>query len=302
MSYEEDIYSFLKSGQVRVHREDISHLSERAINFTNDTSIHADALITATGFSAKPTLLFTPTATHSDLGIPSTSLSPDQHNFWDKLNERADQTIRENFPRLLIGPHKSPSSDMPLTTAHPYSPTLYPELDYTPFRLYRAIAPPGLTRNRDNTLVFISMFSNLANTARCELQCLWAYAYLNDRLAIDKEKVYDEAALTNRYVRHRAPYGHGRFFPDLVFDQLPYFDTLLQDLGLRYWRKGWLGAEVFSAYTAKDYAGCVGEWLAKNANDGAPPKEVPVPAVVAEDRYADGDERRPLLAGDGGKL
>lgn len=143
------------------------------------------------------------------------------------------------------------------------------------------------------------MFSNLANTPRCEIQCLWAYAYLNDRLNVDADTVFDEAALTNRYVRHRAPYGHGRFFPDLVFDQLPYFDTLLQDLGLKYWRKGWWGAEVFGAYTARDYRGCVGEWLAMN-KDVTAKKELEVAAV---DGDSDGDdERRPLLGdGDGSR-
>jgi hypothetical protein len=268
LSYEKDIYDFLKSGQVRVHREDISHLSERTINFTNGNSIHADALITATGFSAKPTLQFVPGTSHSELGIPSTSLTQEQHKFWDDLNEQADLTISKSFPRLLVGPHKSPSSNIPLSVK-PYDPNLYPELNYTPFRLYRAIAPPGLTKEGDNSLVFISMFSNLANTARCEIQCLWAYAYLNDKLEIDKSKVFEEAALTNRYVRHRAPYGHGRFFPDLVFDQLPYLDTLLQDLKLRYWRKGNLFSEIFAPYMAVDYKNIAQEWLGKNSTKTA---------------------------------
>lgn len=263
MSYEKHIYDFLKSGQVRVHRQDISHLSERTVNFSNGDSIHADALITATGFSGKPTLQFVPESTHSELGIPSRSLTQEQHDFWDRLNQQADATISKNFPRLLVGPHKSPSSNVPLSVK-PYDPKLYPELDYTPFRLYRAIAPPGLTQEGDNSLVFISMFSNLANTARCEIQCLWAYAYLNDKIDLDKSTVFEEAALTNRYVRHRAPYGHGRFIPDLVFDQLPYFDTLLNDLKLRFWRKGNVFSEVFAPYTAADYKSIIQEWLGKN--------------------------------------
>lgn len=183
------------------------------------------------------------------------------------MNEEADATIAKSFPRLVAGPFKSPSSNIP----HPkqiYDPKLYPELTYTPFRLYRAVAPPGLTKEGDNSLVFISMFSNLANTPRCEIQCLWAYAYLNDKLEIDKSKVFEQTALLNRYVRHRAPYGHGRFFPDLVFDQLPYMDSLLQDLKLRYWRKGNLFAEIFAPYTAVDYSGITQEWL--QANGGEP--------------------------------
>ena len=70
----------------------------------------------------------------------------------------------------------------------------------------------------------------------------------------------------SRYAKHRAPYGHGRFFPDLVFDQVPYFDMLMRDLGLRTWRKkGWgkWCKELFGAYRQEEYRGVVGEWLSK---------------------------------------
>jgi hypothetical protein len=250
----------IKTGQVRVHRQDISHLSSHAINFKSGSSVSADALITATGFSAKPTLKFLPEDTHSDLGIPSTNYTSAQHQQWQALNEQADLKIGESFPRLLAGPFRGPTSNIP----QPFHPGMDAETSYTPFRLYRAVAPPGLTKAGDHSLAFVSMFSNLANTPRCELQCLWAYAYLNNSLAInpDPNTVFEESALLAQYARHRAPYGHGRFFPDLVFDQLPYMDSLLQDLGLRYWRKSNLFMEMFSPYLAKDYRGLVREWIA----------------------------------------
>ncbi|RVX70909.1 hypothetical protein B0A52_06066 [Exophiala mesophila] len=263
LSYDQDFYGLLKSGQVRVHREDISHLSEGQINLLNGQALNVDVLVTATGFSAKPTLQFTPTSSHADLGVPSTSFTQEQHEFWSALHKAADAQIAASFPRLLIGPHLSPSSNTP-QPVRPYDPSLYPELNYTPFQLYRGIAPPGPTSRGDNSLVFISMFSNLANTSRCELQCLWAYAYLNDKLDIDRSSVFEDTALMSRYVRHRAPYGHGRFIPDLVFDQLPYMDTLLQDLKLRYWRKSNVFAEIFAPYTSTDYKGVVKEWALAN--------------------------------------
>lgn len=252
----------IKNGQVRVHREDILDLSKGRINFASGSAVQVDALVTATGFSAKPTLQFTPATSHSDLGIPSTSYTPAQTEFWQSLNAKADATIGERFPRLVAGPFTSPRSQV----VQPFNPGLDPETNYTPFRLYRGVAPPGPTQRGDRSLVFISMFSNLANTPRCELQCLWAYAYLNHRLdhdAIDPATVFDDAALLSRYARHRAPYGHGRFFPDIVFDQVPYFDHLLQDLGLKYWRKPNFFAELFAAYQGKDYNGVVQEWLNK---------------------------------------
>ncbi|KIV82522.1 hypothetical protein PV11_04625 [Exophiala sideris] len=278
-NFEKDIYEMVQMGQVRVHREDISSLSTGHIHFASGGGVDASALITATGFSAKPTLAFTKEETHSDLGVPSTSLTPTQQAFWNALNERADLKIGQAFPRLLSGPHLSATSSV----VKSYTATLDPELNYSPFRLYRAIAPPGLTARGDHSLVFISMFSNLANTPRCELQCLWAYAYLNDKLAINPRAVFEETALMTRYAKFRAPFGHGRFFPDLVFDQVPYFDTLLQDLGLKFWRKPNIFAELFGAYRSTDYKGVVQEWLRAN---------------VALD--SNSGEKEPLLNANGG--
>ncbi len=261
-AYEKDIYEMLKTGQVRVHREDIDSLSAHTITFKSKLSISVDALITATGFSAKPTLTFLPETTHSDLGIPSSTYTPAQHQYWSALNAQADITIGDSFPRLLAGPFRSPTS----REVQPFNPGMDSEAGYTPFRLYRAIAPPGLTEKGDHSLAFISMFSNLSNTPRMELQCLWAYAYLNNSLTITPkpETVFDDTALMAQYARYRAPYGHGRFFPDLVFDQVPYMDSILQDLGLRYWRKANIFAEIFSPYMGPDYRGVVQEWLRAN--------------------------------------
>jgi cation diffusion facilitator CzcD-associated flavoprotein CzcO len=264
-SFEKDIYEMVKTGQVRVHREDVYQLSDNAITFKSGLSIKADALVTATGFSAKPTLKFLPSTSHSDLGIPSSDYTTSQHQFWDALNAKADAKIGDSFPRLLAGPFRSPTS----SEVQPFNPGMDKEANYTPFRLYRAVAPPGLTKAGDNSLAFVSMFSNLANTPRMELQCLWAYAYLNDALSQrpDPETVFDETALLAQYAKHRAPYGHGRFFPDLVFDQVPYMDSLLQDLGLPYWRKGNIFAELFSPYMGPDYRGVVQEWLRANRGE-----------------------------------
>jgi hypothetical protein len=258
-NFETNIHELIKAGRVRVHRRDISHLSPGTIHFKGDGAVQVDALVTATGFSVKPALRFTPDTTHSDLGVPSTSLTPSQREFWTDLEARADLRIAADFPRLVAGPFLSPSS----ATRQPYDAGMDREINHTPFRLYRGIAPPGPTSRRDHSLVFVGIFSNIANAPRCELQCLWAYAYLNHRLKSlqPSTTVFEETALMTRYVRHRAPFGHGRFFPDLVFDQNPYFDLLLRDLGLPYWRKPNILAELFSPYRGLDYKGVVQEWL-----------------------------------------
>jgi hypothetical protein len=184
-------------------------------------------------------------------------MTPEQTQTWTDLDAKADSTIRAEFPRLLSGPFKSPSSNV----VQPYVKTVDPELQYTPFRLYRSIAPPGLTAKGGNSIAFIGYVSNIASTIRLEIQCLWAYAYLNGKLDIDRSKVMEDAALMSRFNKHRSPYGHGRFFPDLVFDQNPFFDLLLKDLGLRTWRKANLLRELFEPYGQDDYRGLAQEWL-----------------------------------------
>ncbi|RMZ76393.1 hypothetical protein DV737_g4866, partial [Chaetothyriales sp. CBS 132003] len=257
-NYNPDLFDFIRSGQVRVHREDIKALAPHKILLANGTRLDSDALITATGFSAKPTLEFSPPSLHSDLGVPTTSYSEAQRDLWRYLNHKSELTIAAKYPRLLTGPFQAPES----TVVQPYNPGIDPELQYTAYRLYRAIAPPGLTVQGDRSLVFIGMFGgSVAGTMRLELQCLWAYAYLNGKLTINTDHVFDETALMARYCRYRAPFGHGRFYPDLVFDLLPYFDMLVRDLGLRTWRKSNILSELFSPYRQADYRGIVREWL-----------------------------------------
>jgi hypothetical protein len=184
-------------------------------------------------------------------------MTPEQTQMWTELDARADSAIRAEFPRLLSGPFKSPSSNV----VQPYIKDVDAELQYTPFRLYRSIAPPGLTAKGDQSIAFIGYISNIASTIRLEMQCLWAYAYLSGKLNIDRSKVMEDTALMSRFHKYRSPYGHGRFFPDLVFDQNPFFDLLLKDLGLKTWRKANLLRELFEPYGQDDYRGLVQEWL-----------------------------------------
>ena len=94
-----------------------------------------------------------------------------------------------------------------------------------------------------------------------------------EKLSPAAKEIYRETALWTRYWHLRAPYGHGRYHPDAVFDQVPLWDLWMKDLGLRTWRKGgsnengwgwnpknWF-RELFEPYTIVDYRGIVSEWL-----------------------------------------
>lgn len=248
-----------------VRREDIAHLSDHQIHLADGTELSVDALIASTGFSGKPTISFSPKSIHSDLGVPSSDYDQSQRFFWSELNNEADLAIGTQFPRLLRGPFKAPDSDTP----QPFNPGMTAEVSYTPWRLYRGIAPPGLTAAGDHSLVFIGMISNSATAIRLEVQCLWALAYLNGKLSsidknISEKKVFRETALFQRFTQHRAPYGHGAFYPDLIFEQIPYLDVLLNDLGLETRRKKNVFRELFEPYSQLDYQNIVLDWVRKN--------------------------------------
>src|SRR5689334_7663901 len=103
-NYEKPIFDFVSSGQVRIHRQDISHLSRHSIHFQSDDKIPAlaaQALITATGFSPRPAIEFNPPTLHSALGIPTQSLTSTQAATWEALDRNADMKIGAQFPRLV---------------------------------------------------------------------------------------------------------------------------------------------------------------------------------------------------------
>ncbi|KAK1774366.1 FAD/NAD(P)-binding domain-containing protein [Copromyces sp. CBS 386.78] len=293
LNYEQDFKALVTSGQVTVHREDISHLSPHTIHFTDNAgAITVNALICATGYSAKPPVDFFPRELHFQLGIPTStdSLTEEQKAAWAEYDKRADDIIGKRFPQLLSppmstthnnnntnpsspppSPPQTPSSFFPSIPPKPKpkpkpkpeseSDTTKPKTLYTPWRLHRGIAPPGLTCQGNHSLVFLSMHSSITNMPRIELQCLWSLSYFHD-------KIFRDTAIFQRWCALRSPLGHGGHYPDLNFDQLPYWDWLVGDMRLEVRRKGgrWW-RELLSSYGSKDYRGLVREWIEKYGKD-----------------------------------
>lgn len=103
------------------------------------------------------------------------------------------------------------------------------------------------------------------------MQALWIAALLDGKMSAEmpkREEAETEALLQSRFWRWRSPKGLGGRNPDMVFEIIPYIDTLLRDLGLETQRKGgW--RELFQYYGVKDYPNIVQEWMAsqrKSAN------------------------------------
>ncbi|GLB06363.1 hypothetical protein AtubIFM57258_001666 [Aspergillus tubingensis] len=243
LNYPTDIYDYVRSGQVSVKRKDISHLSEGQVNFTDGTELQTDAVIRITGWNLVPSIKYEPEGLEGSLGIPTRNASKDR-KAWDRFDRAADEEILDRFPGLR---------DQPAVKT-PYKPGL------SPFRLYRGIASPELTAKGDQSIAFLKMLNGPSNAVLVEVQALWTYAYLNNQVPIDRSKVYYQTALTSRYGKHRHPCGFASWYPETIFDAIPYLDMLLMDLGINRWRKrSWL-REVFEEYTVHDYRGINEEW------------------------------------------
>ncbi|PNS15024.1 Thiol-specific monooxygenase [Sphaceloma murrayae] len=256
LNYASDIHQFLRTGQVRIIQKDISSLAPKGtIIFADGSTTQTSGLIAITGWKLSPTILYKPIGIDATLGIPSASYSPVESAFWSDLEDEADKHILTKFPYLANPP----------TAKLPYTQSV------TPVRLYRGIAPPGLTTDGDRSLVFMKMVHSTSNFIIAETQALWSFAYLNNKLAIDESTVFQDTARTSRFGKWRYPWGFSAWYPEFVYDAVPYADLLLNDLGLERYRKrnrrdgtGSLKEELFTGYTVHDYKGLNGEWREGN--------------------------------------
>ena len=245
------------------------------IQFTDGKAVATDALICSIGWSFVPDIKFLPESQHLELGIPSTRYTKSQKELWAKLNARADVEILNRYPQLREGPRLEYNS---LSVRKNLSSSLQEQSqrqqeECTPWRLWRGIVPPLM---KEKNLVFLGIVSNLQGAITNEIGGLWAYAYLNGELdgvtrglsvtrprdGESKNRLHDtlshignekengivtdeqsrllyETAIFNRFGYWRYPCGYAVCFPDFVFDGIPFFDLLLQDLGWIRWRKGW---------------------------------------------------------------
>jgi hypothetical protein len=276
LNYPTDILDYVRSGQVKVHRQNLDHLSDHSVHLSDGTALQSDALIASTGWLFGPAVNFTDKTLHSSLGIPSTEYTSEQKAFWQDLDSRADAEIFSRWPQLSTLKYP-PSVEEDMKENPLDEPNTSPQWPlqeekkkvFEPQRLYRGLVPPGLAAKGDRSLAFAGLSTNLITMIRNEIAGTWIYAYLNDKLTFDPyhdvKDVYWDAALFNRYFFRRYPYGFGRRFPDFVFDSIPWNDQLLVDVGMEPKRKGEWWREYFEPYMPSDYRGLTEEWLAKQS-------------------------------------
>lgn len=135
-------------------------------------------------------------------------------------------------------------------------------------RLYHSILSPSKSVLQRRNLVYLGMHQSVHTVIVAQAQALWATAFFQGRITSlgqkSAEQLRYDAHVETEYERIKRPKEGGGArgqYLDLVFDTLPYVDSLLQEIGVRTRRKtSWLG-EVFVPYTVRDYRGIVREWV-----------------------------------------
>ena len=247
LNYDIDFYDIVGDDRIDIFRENIVTLDRNRVLLENQTVI-TDVLVCATGYDYTPTLSLEPKDNRLGWGVP---VSVKSDRLFPPLDEKADIELFERFPILSASPT-----------------SLERQPGFTPWRLWRFIAPPSQVCSRDRSLAFLCAIVSYQTTIKAELTSLWAYAFLFDQLSETPEVETDvlyEAALWSRYGKWSRPLGMQGKIADFLLDSMPYYDTMLRDLGLTSWRKGFgLVGEVFGRwYSVKDYRGVVDEWISK---------------------------------------
>jgi hypothetical protein len=245
LNYPTDFFQYVKNGTARIHYADITHLTRHTVHLSSGEALEVDALHCSTGWKHEPPIKISPPSLAAKLGLPTNS-----NESSTSLTRVADTEILERFPSLR---------DQPKVTAKRHAVDV--KSRKTPYRLYRYMAPPAATYERN--LAIAGAVLSLGSTVNAQIQALWITAYLDGSLHLPKsiDEIEYSTELSTRFGHWRYPADYGDRHAALAFDSLPYFDELLRDLGLKFQRKGSWWRELLEDYRPADYRGIVDEWI-----------------------------------------
>ncbi|KAK2036988.1 FAD/NAD(P)-binding domain-containing protein [Colletotrichum somersetense] len=276
-NYPTDHWEVIKGDNVDVHIRDFDHLSPGKVHFTDGTELKADVLFAHMGWKRLPTIKFLPEGIEGELGIPH---FPSEHSSVDNLasqkslRAQVEEEILQTFPILRNKPvwnekyqplteHEGIDAQGELT---PYTPL-------EPWMLYQFMVPATKRFLRTKDIAFVGLADNFSNPINAHIQGLWISAYFSGRLASSAMAVAAEAAdenalsalqhdamFHNLFGKWRYPIDWGHKTPSFIFDAVPYFDMLLQDLGVKNHRKSGFWSEIWSPYRPGDYKNVNEEW------------------------------------------
>ncbi|KAF2868980.1 flavin-binding monooxygenase-like protein-like protein [Massariosphaeria phaeospora] len=274
LNYPTDWFDLVREGRIKIVVDEVDEFGQGdEVLLKEGQKLRVDSVVCATGWEVGSSLKFKPDGLSRSLGLPTRA---DTYVDDDALVKKAETDIYAQFPYLKER-----------DTSRIYHPD--PSLRYTqaedmhqqPYRLYRFLVPPSDLERR--SIGFAGALMSLGNASCAYLQSLWLTAYLDGTLEmppIPTPQLKYETYRDTQYCALRNAMGYGNKFPDLVFDSLPYFDQLMQDLGFDGKRKGrvlgvtnW-GAEAFKSYGPEDYKGLVDAWMKRTQGNGKAKKNI----------------------------
>jgi hypothetical protein len=275
-NYPTNFFDLVKSGKVKIVIDEIENLGEgKEVLLKSGEKMDVDAIVCATGWKVGSTFKFKPEGLEKELGFPTSShldiddaalvkkVESDLYSDFRFLKERDSSRRFHPDPALRSIEGKDNKQQYP-------------------YRLYRFLVPASDFHRRSISIAGALM--SLGNASCAYLQSLWLTAYLDGTLELPttpSEELKYETYRETQYCALRNTMGFGNKYPDLVFDSLPYFDLLMQDLGFDGKRKGstlglknW-GAECFRSYGPEDYKGLIEDWERRTEErDGKDKKNV----------------------------
>jgi dimethylaniline monooxygenase (N-oxide forming) len=229
---------------VRIEVGDIEALEKGLVKLKSGIDIPTDAILCGTGWQSS--LLFFTEEQRQNLGLPHliAEESPQDKERWSKLQVVADEKVVSTFPALANPPEHFEHSAIS-----------------TPFRLYNNIVPISPS-DSDRSIVFIGQICVGNYFPAIECQSMWATAYMDGHLSLPSlEEQEKEVALFTAWNKRRY-LEKGAEGNNITFELVAYCDSLLGQLGLRSYRKGWF-RDIFSPLRAADFNGLKEEYLSK---------------------------------------
>lgn len=220
-------------------------MADNTVTLNNGKVLPCDAAVFATGWDYRSTL-FNPA---DSLSLGTTALLKDEDPktaaYWEDLHIKADQEVLEKLPVLANPP--------------PFHPK---QVAHTPYRLYRHIVPSNLVAQDDRSLIFLGLVTGVQTSIYAEVSALWGISWLKGLHSITKSKEemdYDIAKVNAWCERRYLARGRTRQIASAEIQDVT--DMLMQDMGLKVYRKSNIFSETFLPANAQDYKRIVDEMM-----------------------------------------
>ena len=114
LNYPNNIFDFVRDGQIKVHISDITQLTPRTVHLSNGGHIETDLLVCCTGWKYCPPIKFLPAGFERSFGLPCYCAEPSK-NVTD-----ADSIILKKFPILKTQTHIHEKTQYAIMTKQSY--------------------------------------------------------------------------------------------------------------------------------------------------------------------------------------